>query len=50
VFVRQVRMAERQRLQRINRTAKDPVKLRRGIVMLMWAQRQPLRTSPTCCG
>ena len=30
VFVRQVSMAEGQRLQRITRTAKDPVKLRRG--------------------
>ncbi len=30
-----------QRLQRITRTAKDPVKLRRAIVVLMSAQGQP---------
>jgi transposase len=41
VFVRQVSMAEGQRLQRISRTAKDPVKLRRAIVVLMSAQGQP---------
>ncbi|MFE9695026.1 IS630 family transposase [Micromonospora sp. NPDC005806] len=41
VFVRQVSMAEGQRLQRITRTAKDPVKLRRAIVVLMSAQGQP---------
>jgi hypothetical protein len=34
-------MAEGQRLQRITRTAKDPVKLRRAIVVLMSAQGQP---------
>jgi hypothetical protein len=34
-------MAEGQRLQRIGRTAKDPVKLRRSIVVLMSAQGQP---------
>ncbi|WP_307871857.1 helix-turn-helix domain-containing protein [Micromonospora sp. U21] len=39
VFVRQVSMLEGQRLQRITRTAKDPVKLRRAIVMS--AQGQP---------
>lgn len=38
VFVRQVSMAEGQRLQQISRTAKDPVKLRRAIVVLMSAQ------------
>jgi hypothetical protein len=32
VFVRRVSMAEGQRLQRIGRTAKDPVRLRRAIV------------------
>ncbi len=41
VFVRQVSMVEGQRLQRITRTAKDPVKLRRAIVVLMSAQGQP---------
>jgi hypothetical protein len=41
VFVRQVSMAEGQRLQRITRTAKDPVKVRRAIVVLMSAQGQP---------
>src|SRR4051812_38763955 len=34
-------MVEGQRLQRITRTAKDPVKLRRAIVVLMSAQGQP---------
>ncbi|MEU8005593.1 IS630 family transposase [Catellatospora sp. NPDC049111] len=41
VFVRPITMAEGQRLQRIGRTAKDPVKLRRSIVVLMSAQGQP---------
>ncbi|MER7475538.1 IS630 family transposase [Micromonospora sp. NPDC000018] len=41
VFVRQVSMVEGQRLQRITRTAKDPVKLRRAIVVLMSALGQP---------
>jgi hypothetical protein len=41
VFVREVSMVEGQRLQRISRTAKDPVKLRRAIVVLMSAQGQP---------
>jgi hypothetical protein len=40
VFVRPVSMAEGQRLQRIGRTAKDPVRLRRAIVVLMSAQGQ----------
>jgi transposase len=40
VFVRPVTMAEGQRLQRISRTARDPVKLRRAIVVLMSAQGQ----------
>ncbi|MGS2620036.1 helix-turn-helix domain-containing protein [Micromonospora sp. LZ34] len=34
-------MAEGQRLQRITRTAKNPLKLRRSIVVLMSAQGQP---------
>jgi hypothetical protein len=41
VFARPVSMAEGRRLQRIGRTAKDPVKLRRSIVVLMSAQGQP---------
>lgn len=40
VFVRPVSMTEGQRLQRIGRTAKDPVRLRRAIVVLMSAQGQ----------
>jgi transposase len=40
VFVRPVSMTEGQRLQRIGRTARDPVKLRRAIVVLMSAQGQ----------
>jgi transposase len=40
VFARPVTMAEGRRLQRIGRTAKDPVKLRRAIVVLMSAQGQ----------
>jgi transposase len=40
VFVRPVTMTEGQRLQRIGRTAKDPVRLRRAIVVLMSAQGQ----------
>ncbi|GAA0525857.1 transposase [Saccharopolyspora erythraea NRRL 2338] len=38
VFVRPVSLAEGQRLQKISRTAKDPVKLRRAIVV--WASAQ----------
>jgi len=40
VFVGEVSMAEGQKLARIGRTAKDPVKLRRAIVVLMSAQGQ----------
>lgn len=40
VFVRDLSMAEGQRLQKITRTAKEPVKLRRAIVVLMSAQGQ----------
>lgn len=40
VFVRDLSMVEGQKLQRITRTAKDPVKLRRAIVVLMSAQGQ----------
>jgi hypothetical protein len=38
VFVRPVSVEEGRRLQRISRTAKDPVKLRRSIVVMMSAQ------------
>ena len=38
VFVRDLSMAEGQKLQRITRTAKDPVKLRRAIVVLVSGQ------------
>lgn len=41
VFGRSITMAEGQKPQRIGRTAKDPVKLRRSIVVLMSAQGQP---------
>jgi transposase len=40
VFVRELSMDEGQRLVRITRTAKDPVKLRRAIVVLMSVQGQ----------
>ena len=40
VFVRELSMTEGQKLQRITRTAKDPVKLRRAIVVLMSGQGQ----------
>ncbi|WP_405914199.1 hypothetical protein OG760_35735 [Streptomyces sp. NBC_00963] len=38
VFVRPVGLEEGRRLQRISRTAKDPVRLRRVIVVMMSAQ------------
>ena len=40
VFVGALTMEEGRRLQRITRSAKDPVKLRRAIVVLMSAQGQ----------
>ena len=40
VFVRPVMMTEGQQLQRIGRTARDPVMLRRAIVVLMSAEGQ----------
>ncbi|MFD4957039.1 IS630 family transposase, partial [Streptomyces sp. NPDC058451] len=43
VFVRPVSMEEGRRLQRISRTAKDPVRLRRAIVVLMSAQGQTVK-------
>ncbi|MGW3425485.1 hypothetical protein [Streptomyces phaeochromogenes] len=43
VFVRPVSMEEGRRLQRISRTAKDPVRLRRAIVVLMSAQCQAIK-------
>ncbi|MFF3878243.1 IS630 family transposase [Streptomyces sp. NPDC001978] len=43
VFVRSVSMEEGRRLQQISRTAKDPVRLRRAIVVLMSAQGQTVK-------
>ncbi|WP_260326266.1 IS630 family transposase [Streptomyces sp. TLI_185] len=43
VFVRPVTIDEGRRLQRISRTAQDPVKLRRAIVVLMSAQGQTVK-------
>ncbi|MCX5608497.1 MULTISPECIES: helix-turn-helix domain-containing protein [unclassified Streptomyces] len=43
VFVRPVSMDEGRRLQRISRSAKDPVRLRRAIVVLMSAQGQAVK-------
>ncbi|WP_406729089.1 IS630 family transposase [Streptomyces sp. GD-15H] len=43
VFVRPVSREEGRRLQRISRTAKDPVRLRRAIVVLMSAQGQTVK-------
>lgn len=40
-------MAEGRKLQRISRTAKDPVKLRRAIVVLMSAQGQTVKDITT---
>ncbi|MFD0385868.1 transposase [Streptomyces stramineus] len=47
VFVRPVTMDEGRKLQRISRTAKDPVKLRRAIVVLMSAQGQAVKDITT---
>jgi transposase len=43
VFVRALSMEEGRRLQRVTRTAKDPVKMRRAIVVLMSGQGQAVR-------
>ncbi|WP_234317193.1 MULTISPECIES: helix-turn-helix domain-containing protein [unclassified Streptomyces] len=43
VFVRPVSMEEGRRLQRVSRTSKDPVRLRRAIVVLMSAQGQTVK-------
>ncbi|MFC9699287.1 transposase [Streptomyces sp. NPDC056943] len=43
LFVRPVSVEEGLRLQQISRTAKDPVKLRRAIVVLMSAQGQTVK-------
>ncbi|WP_218135539.1 helix-turn-helix domain-containing protein [Nonomuraea jiangxiensis] len=40
VFVRPLSMEEGRKLQRITRTAKDPVRLRRAIVVMMSGQGQ----------
>lgn len=42
VFVRPVSVAEGQRLRKISRTAREPVKLRRAIVVWASAQGQPV--------
>lgn len=47
VFVRPVSTAEGRRLQRISRTAKEPVKLRRTIVVLMSAQGRTVKDITT---
>jgi Homeodomain-like domain len=43
VFVRPLSMDEGRKLQRITRTAKNPVRMRRAIVVLMSAQGQTVR-------
>ena len=43
VFVRALSMEEGRKLQRVTRTAKDPVKMRRAIVVLMSGQGQAVR-------
>jgi transposase len=43
VFVRALSLEEGRKLQRVTRTAKDPVKLRRAIVVLMSGQGQAVR-------
>jgi hypothetical protein len=45
VFVRPLSMEEGRKVQRVTRTAKDPAKLRRAIVVMMSGQGQPVRTS-----
>ncbi|WP_234047984.1 helix-turn-helix domain-containing protein [Streptomyces liliifuscus] len=47
VFVRPVSMEEGRKLQRIGRTGKDPVKLRRAIVVLMSAQGRTVKDITT---
>ncbi|MGW9597447.1 IS630 family transposase [Streptomyces chartreusis] len=47
VFVRPVSMEEGRKLQRISRTAKDPVRLRRAVVVLMSAQGQTVKDITT---
>ena len=43
VFVRPLSMEEGRKLQRISRSSKDPVRLRRAIVVLMSGQGQAVR-------
>lgn len=43
VFVRSLSMTEGRKVQKISRTAKEPVRLRRAIVVLMSAQGQAVR-------
>ncbi|WP_351231375.1 helix-turn-helix domain-containing protein [Streptomyces sp. NPDC002133] len=47
VFVRRVTMDEGRRLQRRSRTAKEPVRLRRAIVVLMSAQGRTVKDITT---
>ncbi|MGI5284636.1 helix-turn-helix domain-containing protein [Nonomuraea polychroma] len=47
VFVRSVAMEEGRKLQRISWTAKDPVELRRAIVVLMSVQGQTVKDITT---
>ncbi|MFF9244834.1 transposase [Streptomyces sp. NPDC014776] len=47
MFVRPVTMDEGRKLPRISRTAKDPVKLRRAIVVLMSVQGQSVKDITT---
>jgi len=49
VFVRALSMDERRKLQRMTRSSKDPVRLRRAIVVMMSGQGRPSRTSGHCC-
>jgi hypothetical protein len=57
VFVRLLSMDEGRKLQRITRTATNPVRMRRAIVVLMSAQGQTVRditsllqAATTTCG
>ncbi|MFD8343782.1 helix-turn-helix domain-containing protein [[Kitasatospora] papulosa] len=47
VFVRPVSMEEGRKLHRISRTAKDPVRLIRAVVVLMSAQGQTVKDITT---
>ncbi|MFD7648383.1 hypothetical protein ACFV5M_12105 [Streptomyces albidoflavus] len=47
VFVRPVSMEEGRKLQRVSRTAKDPVRLRLTVMVLMSAQGGTVKDIPT---